>query len=248
MLGILIMFFCVFICSVIAGAVFSFVGIPFLHWINKTPAEHRNIGVGKKLLIAIIVGSILFPIGSILLQMVVGIMLPQARRTIGRTDFSRNSPSADIIDSTNRIRREHGVREIKEEWSFYGREFGKEVWKDTKGNPCKTIVFTNDSYEVIWYEQDSYWTGRTFPSTDPDAGDNHERLILTHHYGASLFTVYAATDNKEIKSLVENLKLTYLYPNIYGAYQGGAGARGESNAETLEVADTILTKWGLSRL
>ena len=161
-------------------------------------------------------------------------------------DWSTEPPSAEIIANTNKIRKEHGVRLIKDDWTFYGRDSGKEIWYDKNDNSCKN-VYWNRSYQYIRRETDKYNTGVTFPSPDFDGGTMWEKLNITYHYGPKCFTLGVITNNKEIENMVSELKSRIRYPDKYGSYTNW-GSMGKTNKETLEVADRILKMWGLERL
>lgn len=161
-------------------------------------------------------------------------------------DWSTDPPPPESIAATNEIRRERGVREIKETWTFYGREFGAEKWKDHPEQICKTVQH-DKSYHEIWIEYDDYYSGRTFTEPYPDWGTSRETLSINYFYGPDRFSINVRTDNKEIESMVDGLKEQMRYPNLDGDYLG-YGNMGKTNEETLEVADKILKMWGLERL
>jgi hypothetical protein len=121
------------------------------------------------------------------------------------------------------------------------------VWKDGK-HACKKVCYDDYvdkhgistsheysyDYDRILWEQDYYYTGRTYPSFDTDAGTSWEKLAILYDYRTRRFTVHVTTDDQKVLALA----------NMLG-FHGGMGA---TNQETLEVADKILKKWGKSRL
>jgi len=163
-----------------------------------------------------------------------------------RSDWSTNPPPPETIAATNKVRKEHGVRQIKENWTFYGREFGWEKWKYETGQICKTVQYDRD-YEEIRAESDSYRSGHTFPSTEHDGSTCVEVLVISYYYGARRFAIAVVTGNKEIESMVDGLEDMMKFPTRYGSYVG-YGRMGKTNEETLKVADKILNMWGLERL
>lgn len=164
----------------------------------------------------------------------------------GCEDWSTDPPPPESIATTNKIRRERGVREIKETWTFYGRESGAEIWKEHPERICKTVQYDR-SYDEIWIEHDDYYSGRTFISIDPDGGTLRETLFINYFYGPDRFSINVLTDNKQIESMVDGLKEWMKYPSPYDGYLT-YGRMGKTNEETLEVADKILKMWGLERL
>ena len=163
-----------------------------------------------------------------------------------RSEWSTEAPPPKSIVATNKIRQEHGVRQIKENWTFSYREFGAENWKDGQGRSCKRVYYDRN-YKRILYETDKYVTGATFPSRDPDGGTSHEKLDITYYYAAKRFVISVTTNNKEIQSLFNQLKDRIKYPTRDGGYLS-SGQMGQTNEETLKVADKILKMWGLERL
>ena len=161
-----------------------------------------------------------------------------------KDDWSTDPPPPESIAATNEIRRERGVREIKEDWTFYGRHFGAEIWKEPSGWSCKTVQH-DKSYHAIWIEFDDYYSGRTF-LTGPDKVNFRETLSINYFYGPNRFSISVITGNKEIDSMVDGLKERMRYPNPDGDYLI-YGRMDETNEEILEVAEKILKIWGLER-
>ena len=162
------------------------------------------------------------------------------------SDWSTDPPPDEVIAKTNEIRKKLGVRQIQDDWTFYGRQFGEEKWKDANGDGCKVVVY-NENYEDILREYDTYRSGRTFQSLDPDGGIGPEFLAITYDYQQKRFAISAVTDNWEIKSMIEDLEKGL--PDLRKGKDGGYdGLMGKTNEETLEVVDKIFKMWGLKRL
>jgi hypothetical protein len=161
----------------------------------------------------------------------------------GCEDWSTDPPTTENIAATNKIRRERGVREIKKAWTFYGRRSGREIWKEHPEGRCKTVHY-DKSYDKIWIEHDYYYSGRTFRGFE---GETVEKLLICYFYGPDRFSLSILTGNRQIRSMVRGLKEWMEYPSPDGDYLT-YGRMGETNEETLEVADKILKMWGLERL
>jgi len=167
-------------------------------------------------------------------------------------DWSTDPPTN--IAQTNQVRREIGIRMIKDNWTFYGRQFGEETWKDGKFH-CKKVCYDDSfnkfagkrkppgqvrysyNYEKILWESDHYYTGATYTHPDPDAGTSWEHLSILYDYGTKRFGVYYHGSNSELISLIEGLE-----------HITKSGYMGKTNEDTLLVADKILEKLGLKRL
>jgi len=236
---IFIVLFCICMCAVVIGLLFSFVGIPIICRIKKTARDHRP-SVGIKLLIAVLTGGICFIVIMVILSLYASSDEPY------ESDWSIVPPSAETIRVTNEARQEHGVREIKQEWSFYGRQFGEEKWKDAKGNSCK-VVACDRKYHMIESEDDYYYSGVMFQYSDPDDGMTQEFLRISYYYPTKRFCIAVVTGNKEIELMVDRLPEFLGKPNIFGGYSS-SGSMGNTNEETLAVAEEILRRWGLERL
>ncbi|MHC4656015.1 MAG: hypothetical protein ACYTDW_21635 [Planctomycetota bacterium] len=163
-----------------------------------------------------------------------------------RSEWSTEPPPPKSVVATNKIRIEHGLRQVKENWSFNYHEFGAENWKDSQGRPCKRVYYDRN-YKRILYETDKYFSGAAFPSRDPDGGTSYENLQITYYYAAKRFVISVTTNNKKIESMFNQLKDRIKYPTRDGGYLS-TGQMGQTNDETLEIADEILKTWGLERL
>jgi hypothetical protein len=158
----------------------------------------------------------------------------------GCSDWSTNPPSPEKIAATNKAREKRGIRQIKDNWTFYGREFGSEKWKETQNALCKIVKYDKE-YETILWEEDRYFTGRSFPSPDRDSGLTSEDLTVIYIYRTERFSLAVSTDDEDIMAMVDALHETT--PDVETH-----GFRGRTNEETLEVVEKILKKWNLNRL
>ena len=158
-----------------------------------------------------------------------------------KSDWSTDPPSAEKIAATNKVREQLGIRQIKHTWSFYGREFGAEIWK-SNNMPYK-VVQHDKSYETILWEQDNYYTGRQFRSLDRETSSCAELFVVFYDYRKKRFGLAVVTDNEEIMDMEQALHETTL-----AAVGEIHGFMGRTNDETLKVADKILKMWGLERL
>lgn len=164
-------------------------------------------------------------------------------------DWSTDPPPPEKITATNKVRSELGIRQIKENWSFYGRRSGKESWKDENGNGCKDVIY-DKNYETILSEADYYYSGRSFPTPDPDTFLDTslvgEMLQIVYDYRIKRFGIVVSTDNEEIQPMEDKLRDTKPYISDFSVAINGF--MGRTNKDTLEVADKILKMWGLERL
>ena len=155
------------------------------------------------------------------------------------SDWSTDPPSPEKIAATNKVREQLGIRQIKDNWTFYGRSYASESWKDNRKEPCKNVQH-DKKYEKILWEQDIYYTGRSFLSPDRDSGPESEFLVLYYDFRIKRFNLAVVTDNRDIMALEETLHET--------TPRGGLGYMGRTDDETLEVADKILKMWNMERL
>ena len=170
---------------------------------------------------------------------------------------STEPPSAEKIVQTNKIRKELGLREIKDDWTFKERKSNKEwvkqrqklnerlglreikddddlvlkiteSWKDNMGRKCKSVIY--DKYGEISTEINFYYSGRSFYSPDNDS-PLKECLVLTYHYHEGNYMVLVISNDEKILSLVEEWRNTE-----------------QGNEENLRFTEKILKEWGLQRL
>ncbi len=152
---------------------------------------------------------------------------------------STEPPSEERIAQTNKVRKELGIREIKDDWIFEERESGAERWKDNGGYRLKSVKY-DDEYEEILWEIDYYYSGRSFQNPAVADGTSKESLAFHYNYRKRDFMVFVVSDDEKILSLVEGW-----YDFISKAEWGNARQR---NEETIRVAEKILKMWGLQRL
>jgi hypothetical protein len=162
-----------------------------------------------------------------------------------KSDWSTDPPPAEKIVVTNKVRSELGVRQIKGNWTFYGREFGTEKWKYETGSACKDVMYDRN-YETILCEADYYYSGCLVSHPDPDADLVREMLQIVYDYRIKRFGIIVTTDNEDIKSMED--KLSDTTPDSSHFNVAIPGFMGRTNKEALEVADKILKIWGLERL
>lgn len=157
-----------------------------------------------------------------------------------KSDWSTDPPSPEKIAASNKIRKELGIREIKHSWSFYGREFGGEKWKDGK-LLCKTVRY-DDGYKTIQWETDEYYSGRRYQHSDPDSNSLvAEELNVCYDYRTERFSIVVSTDNEQFKDW--EYELCETTPD-----NCSSGFMGRTDEDTLAVVDKILKAWGLERL
>ena len=139
---------------------------------------------------------------------------------------STEPPSAERIAQTNRMRKELGLREIKDDDDLVFKI--TERWNDNMGNKCKSVICNKD--EEILSEIDFYYSGRSFQRPDKDSPVK-ELLMLNYNYRKKNYTVFAVSGDEKILSLVEEWRNTE-----------------QRNEENLWYTEKILKIWGLHRL
>ena len=143
---------------------------------------------------------------------------------------------------TNATRARAGIRPIKKEWTFYGREFLAENWKDGT-NLCKMVQ--RDRSGALVFEEDYYYSGATFLNSK---GDTDWEFLSTHYeYGSNRVSLGYVGTNAAISALFKNLTLTPIGLKDQSGQQASAHT-GTNNQETLDVADKALAIWGKTRL
>jgi len=150
------------------------------------------------------------------------------------------TPPGDV-QTTNAVRKRIGVREILPSWSFYLREFGCEKWKHGD-RLCKIVQRTHHESEseekeypdIVWEEDYYYGPGKL---NDPDGDYMDEQVIVHFEYGQSRFFLSYAGENPRLISLIHGLTPVH-----------ESGYAGQSNKDTLAVADEMLKEFGLTRL
>ena len=163
--------------------------------------------------------------------------------------FFNQSPPLDL-EKTNEIRRIKNIRLINKSWVFRGREFGCDKWS-FKNGCVKNIMYKDDGFS-IWSEYDIYSRGRTYKYLGPARFNDQsictasEFLELSYLYDIDRFYISVSTDDINIKKLVESLG--YKPMPQFSSSSSNAGYAGNTNQQTLKVADDILEKWGLQRI
>lgn len=141
----------------------------------------------------------------------------------------KKQPVIDVA-KTNEIRKQLGIREIKNEWEFYVHQFGFDKWRDNY--ECKVVKLNEELDRILW-EQDYYYTGVTW--TDYE-GTHWEFLTITYEYTSKLFSIYYIGQQTKLNSLQEGLeRIEY-------------GFKSDTNEDTLKIADEMLKELGLTRL
>ena len=145
-------------------------------------------------------------------------------------------PVSDV-EKTNVVRKELGIREIKDDWEFYTHQFNTDIWK-LNDSICKTVALSDDSVKILW-EEDIYCSGRTW--TDYH-GKQSEYMGLIYHYSDKAFYIYYTGNNPDLKALIDKLE------GVNWGIPGHYGYKAETNEKTMETADKILSTLGLKRL
>jgi len=178
-------------------------------------------------------------------------------------------PSSLEIQKSNAVRRELGIREIKDTWRFYYRKVTEETWNNG-AYQCKKVAYWDNSYSKTKWEEDYYYTGKTFLSIPGDPGERISRELFYVHYGYGdkTFSINYMGLNASILTMLQKLESTTWGNRDEGDYEYGKdystaddvewnaeslgqitpGYRAESNSEPLKLADQILCLLGCSRL
>jgi hypothetical protein len=137
------------------------------------------------------------------------------------------------VDETNEVRAKIGLREIQEDWTFYGKQFNADSWKKNGAiGECKKVQRGVRGKMILW-EEDYYYSGATYTDID---GTGWEFLTIHYDYRTDQLCVAYVGINTKSESLVSSL------PPLLN---GHAGA---TKDQTFAVADAILKQWGTSRL
>jgi hypothetical protein len=142
---------------------------------------------------------------------------------------------------TNQARVQIGIRPIKSDWTFYGREFRAEKWKDVT-NLCKMVQ--RDSSGAVLWEQDYYYSGASHTTSK---GIDWEFLAVNYDYSTKRAALGYVGTNAAIAALVQNLTLAPFGPKDQLG-QSTQSHVGSSNQETFGVADKVLAMWNRTRL
>jgi hypothetical protein len=142
---------------------------------------------------------------------------------------------------TNQARAQIGIRQIKTNWSFYGREFQAEKWKDST-NLCK-VVQRNKTGALLW-EEDYYYSGISF---DTPKGIQWECFSVHYDYTTKRASLDYVGTNAAISTIIRDLKLTP-FGSKDQVGQRTQSSVGSDDKETFAVADKVLAIWNRSRL
>jgi hypothetical protein len=142
---------------------------------------------------------------------------------------------------SNQTRVQIGLRPIKSDWTFYGREFQAEKWKDGT-NLCKMVQ--RDSSGALLWEQDYYYSGLSYATPK---GTDWEFLAVNYDYAAKQAALDYTGTNAAIAALVQNLTLIPFGPKDQFGQRTQSRA-GSDNQETFAVADKVLAMWNRTRL
>ena len=122
-----------------------------------------------------------------------------------------------------------GLREIQITWHLYSVEFNEENWKVVPADAVDKKLHRDGSGKIIW-EEDYYYSGRTF--IDFKGGQVDEQLTIHYDYTSSTLYIDYVGEDPAIETLVAPMR------------PGSAMPR----KSMFSAADTVLKKWGLSRL
>jgi len=142
---------------------------------------------------------------------------------------------------TNQARAQLGIRQIQTNWSFYGREFQAERWKDGT-NVCK-VVQRGKTGALLW-EQDFYYSGVSYGTAK---GLEWEFFSVNYDYAAKQASVDYVGTNAAIVGLLQNLKLAP-FGSTDQVGQRTQSHIGSDDQETFAVADKVLAMWNRTRL
>jgi hypothetical protein len=145
------------------------------------------------------------------------------------------------IEQTNEARAKIGIRAIKGEWTFYGREFQADKWKDGT-NLCKMVQ--RDRIGALLWEQDYYYSGASYPTAK---GTQWEFLSVNYDYSAKQASLDYAGTNAAIATLFQNLALAPFGPKDPSGHHTQSHVS-RNDHDTLAVADKVLAMWSRTRL
>jgi len=142
---------------------------------------------------------------------------------------------------TNQARAQIGIRQIKTNWSFYGREFHAEKWKDGT-NFCK-VVQRGKTGALLW-EQDFYYSGVSYATAK---GIEWEFFSLNYDYTNKRVSLDYVGTNAALAMVMQDLKLVPFGPKDQLGQRTQSHV-GSNNKETLLLADMLLGTWNRTRL
>jgi hypothetical protein len=134
-------------------------------------------------------------------------------------------PSSTLVPENDK-RREIGLRLIGPGWKLYSAQFDEENWEAANNGSTAKKLNRNTNGTIVW-EEDYYYSGRNFFTRK---GENWEFLAIHYDYQRTLLEVKYVGPDTNIVSALQSL---------------GSGA---AFAQKVGIADSILKKWGMSRL
>jgi len=150
------------------------------------------------------------------------------------------TPPTDTTQ-TNAKRAQLRIRPVKREWSFYGREFMAEKWREGT-NLCKMVQ--RDKNAALVFEEDYYYSGASYFDSKGDR--SMEMLSVKYDYTAGRFALGYAGTNDAVSALFGKLTLSPFGPSDGSGVQTAAHM-GTNDEQTLRVADDVLALWGMKR-
>ena len=142
---------------------------------------------------------------------------------------------------SNQARVQLGIRPIKSDWAFYGREFQAEKWQ-AGTNLCKVVQ--RDNRGTLLWEQDYYYSGLSYATSK---GTDWEFLAVNYDYSTKRASLDYIGTNATISVLLQNLTPAPFGPkDQFG--QRNVSHAGNSNQEAFSVADKVLAMWNQTRL
>jgi len=154
--------------------------------------------------------------------------------------FSTTPPSD--ATQTNAKREQIGIRPVKGEWSFYGREFMAEKWREGT-NLCKVVQ--RDKNAALVFEEDYYYSGASYFDSKGDL--ELEMLSVKYDYTGGRFALDYAGTNGAVFALFGKLAVSPFGPKDAAGVQTAAHM-GTNDEQTLRVADDVLALWSMKRL
>ena len=135
-------------------------------------------------------------------------------------------PSTTLNENTNRSIA--GLRLVQTNWFLYRAEFGNEDWKiSPAGYLAKRIH--RDSENKIQWEEDYYYTGKTF-RRNPDSPTDWEMLTIHYDYITKALDIEYVGDDAAVLALLSRITSS------------------STDKDKFSVADEILHGWEMQRL
>jgi hypothetical protein len=141
----------------------------------------------------------------------------------------QTTPPADL-KALVRIRMEHGLRLVEPEWMLLHNDGIHVVWGYPQSKGAGHAKQVKMQHGVPSWEEDYYYTGRSFPSSDGDA-TSFEQLTLHYDYGTKLCGIRLVTDD----------------PALFRKVSDEAEEKGLPLKDALSLRHAILSAWSLKR-